>query len=118
MMADMFHDGLTWLAQQLNQHCASPVEYRRGDEPFFVNATFGKTDIEIADESGLTISSFVWDFLINADALGFEPEAGDVIVANGRQYEVMNLTGDGPWRFSDPYRTTLRIHTKDIGAAT
>jgi len=118
MMADMFHDGLAWLAQQLNQHCASQVLYRRGGESIAVAATFGKTDIELADESGLTIASFVWDFLINADALGFEPEAGDVIVANGRQYEVMNLAGDGSWRFSDPYRTTLRIHTKDIGADT
>ena len=34
----------------------------------------------------------------------------------GRRYEVMNLAGEGCWRWSDPYRTTLRIHTTDIGA--
>ena len=67
-------------------------------------------------ESGLTINSQVWDFLILAEELGFDPEPGDVIVANGRRYEVMNLSGEGCWRWSDPYRQTYRIHTKDIGA--
>ena len=117
-MGDLLRQGMTWLAQQLNQHCASPVEYRRGDDLFFMNATFGRTDIELADESGLTITGHVWDFLILTDDLGFDPEASDVIAADGRKYEVMNLGGDGPWRFSDPYRTTLRIHTKDIGVDT
>ncbi|MCD4824644.1 MAG: hypothetical protein K8S55_08555 [Phycisphaerae bacterium] len=28
----------------------------------------------------------------------------------------MNFTGQSCWRWSDPYRTTLRIHTKDVGA--
>ena len=41
---------------------------------------------EVADESGLTINGQVWDFLILADELGFDPEPGDVIAANGRQY--------------------------------
>jgi hypothetical protein len=97
-------------------HCSSPVEYRRPPDAVTVSATYGKTDFEVADESGLTIGSHVWDFLILADALGFEPEPGDVIAADGRRYEVMNLGGEGCWRWSDPYRQTYRIHTKDIGA--
>ena len=31
------------------------------------------------------------DFIVSAGLLGFEPEPGDVIVADGRKYEVMNL---------------------------
>ena len=53
-----------------------------------------------------------------ADEVGVdheEPQAGDVIVANNRKYEVMDLGGESCWRWSDPYRMTLRIHTKDIG---
>ena len=127
-MGDMLQDGLAWLDAQRASHMASPVEYRRDPDAFAVNATFGKTDYEVADESGLTIGSHVWDFLITADELspeGFEPEPGDVIAAPsagsgqaGRKYEVMNLGGEGCWRWSDPYRQTYRIHTKDIGPDT
>jgi hypothetical protein len=107
------------LEQMRTAHCFSPVEYRRPPEFWTVQATFGKTGFEVADESGLTINAQVWDFLILADALpGIEPEPGDVIAANGRRYEVVNLGGEGCWRWSDPYRETYRIHTKDIGSDT
>ena len=74
--------------------------------------------MEVSDESGLTVTGRVWDFLILADGLGFEPEPGDVIAADGRVFEVMNLGGEGCWRWSDPYRQTFRIHTKEIGPST
>ncbi len=117
-MADLLRTGSAWLEQMRTAHCSSPVEYRRGEEATAVDATFGKTEYEVADESGLTIGAQVWDFLILAADLGFEPEPGDLIVADGRKYEVMNLGQEGCWRFSDPYRQTYRIHTKDIGSAT
>ncbi len=115
-MSDLLRQGSEWLEQQRTSHCSSPVVYRRELAEYPVNATFGKTDFEIADESGLTIGSHVWDFLILAVDLGIEPESGDVIVTNGRRFEVMNLSGEGCWRWSDPYRQTYRIHTKDVGA--
>jgi len=115
-MTDMLREGSDWLEQMRTQHCSSPVEYRRGDETVAVNATFGRTSYEIADESGLTVGAHIWDFLILGEDLGLEPEPGDVIAANGRKYEVMNFGGEGCWRWSDPYRTTCRIHTRDVGA--
>ena len=128
-MGDLLQQGSQWLEQQRRAHCSSPVEYRRpaaseppgeGGSPDAksVKATYGRTRYEVADASGLTINAQVWDFLILADELGFDPEPGDVIVANARRYEVMNLGGEGCWRWSDPYRQTYRIHTKDIGADT
>ncbi len=113
---DLLRQGSQWLEQMRRAHCSSPVEYRRDGAVHQVHATFGSTDYEVADESGLTIGAHVWDFLILADELpGIEPQAGDVIVANGRLYEVMPLGGDiRGWRWSDPYRQTYRIHTKDI----
>ena len=117
-MGDLLRQGSQWLEQMRTAHCSSPVEYRRPPDAVTVSATYGKTDVELADESGLTVSAHVWDFLILADAIGFEPEPGDVIAADGRRYEVMNLGGEGGWRWSDPYRTTYRIHTKDIGPST
>ena len=118
-MGDLLRKGSQWLEQMRTSHCSSPVEYRRPPDAYSVNATYGKTDFAVADESGLTITAHVWDFLILAEDFsqeGFEPEAADVIAADGRRYEIMNLAGDGCWRWSDPYRQTYRIHTKDIGA--
>jgi len=117
---NMLERGSDWLERMRTKHMSSPVEYRRPPAlpGVTVNATFGRTDIKIADEGGVTINGHVWDFLILAEELSVgEPEPGDVIVANDRQYEVMALGNDiKGWRWSDPYRQTYRIHTKDIGA--
>ena len=47
------------------------------------------------------------------------PRAGDRIrETDGGQiflYEVMAPGGEPPWRYSDPYRRALRIHTKFVG---
>lgn len=118
-------DPLAAIFRQGAQHLLTQTEiaawidtYRRDTTAWSVNATFGRTTYEVVDESGLTIGAHVWDFLILADALpGVEPEPGDVIVADGRRYEVMALGEDTRgWRWSDPYRTTYRIHTREIGA--
>jgi len=116
-MADLLRQGAAWLEQMRTAHCSSPVTYLRGIDQYVVNATFGQTRYEVAQESGLTSGGHVWDFLILADALpGGEPEPGDLIIADGRRFEVMALGEDVQgWRWSDPYRTTYRIHTRDIG---
>ena len=116
-MGDLLRSGLAWLDQMRAAHLASPVEYHRGAEVAHLSATFGRTEYEISDAAGATVSAQVWDFLITAAELGFEPEAGDVIVADGRRHEVMRLGSEGCWRFSDPFGTTYRIHTKHIGDA-
>ena len=95
--------------------CSSSAEYRRNSQTLTIDAVYGKTDIEVEDNSGISVRSFVWDFLVDAQTLGFEPEVGDIIVAGGRLFEVMNLSGQGSWRWTGPNRKTYRIHTKDIG---
>ena len=118
MAIDLLRQGSQWLEQKRAAYCASPIEYRRPPESTVVSATYGKTDVELADESGLTIRSYVWDFLVLASDLqprGWVPEPGDIIAADGQLFEVMNLAGEGCWRWSDPYRMTYRIHTREIG---
>jgi hypothetical protein len=115
-MSDLLRDGITWLGQQRVAFCSGQVTYLRLSDSYTVNATYGNTRVEVADETGMTITAKVWDFLIQADELSFDPEPGDLIEADGTQYEVLNLNGEC-WRWSDPYRTTYRIHTKDIGTA-
>lgn len=114
-MTNMLNSGLDWLEQRLMGFCSSPVQYRRDAQSQTVDAVYGKTDIEVEEAGGISVSSFVWDFLIDAETLGFEPEVGDIIVINSRLFEVMNLSGQGCWRWTGPNRKTYRIHTKDIG---
>lgn len=115
-MGDLLRQGSQWLEQMRTSHCSIPVTYRReGWAEAEVQATFGRTEYEVEDGYGLRVAAQVMDFLILADDLGFEPEPADRIVADGVVYEVMALAGQGHWRWSDPYRTTMRIHTKEIG---
>ena len=94
---------------------SSPVTYNQDGDAKTVYATWGKKDYEIVSESGLTIGSHVIDFLITAADLGFEPEPGDMITADGVRYEVMPLGEDiNGWRWSDPYCHTYRIHTRHV----
>ena len=114
-MSDLIRQGSQWLEQMRASHMSSPVTYRRDEDSHGVNATFGRTEYEVEDEYGLRVGAQVTDFLIPADVFPFdEPEAGDQIVADGVVYEVMNLAGQGHWRWSDPYRQTMRIHTKEV----
>ena len=121
-MGDMLKNGMTWLESQRTAHLAGPAEYRRaGQEALTVIATVGQTTYEVDDEYGLRVEAHVTDFLILADELWpvvDEPQTGDQIVVEGRLYEVMELSGQGHWRWSDPYQTTLRIHTKELGTDT
>lgn len=110
----MLHDGLAWLERQMLTSCASAVEYRRGSQQVIAAAVFGKTDYQTMDVSGVQIGGSMWDFLIDAQALPFTPQAGDTIAVNGLVFEVMPLGDDGCWRWSSPARTALRIHTKQV----
>jgi len=120
-VGDLLRQGTQWLGDMLKQHASSRVTYRRDQASHEIDATFGRTEYEVEDEHGLRVGAEVIDFLVSAEAFPFEePEAGDQIIADGPDgqavvYEVMDLAGQGRWRWSDPYRTTMRIHTKEVG---
>lgn len=116
-MGDLLRQGSQWLEQQRLAHCSSPVTYVRGEARIEAQATFGRTEYEVEDDYGLRVAAHATDFLIAAAdlaALG-EPEPGDRVEADGAVHEVMALAGIGHWRWSDPFRTVMRIHAKEIG---
>ena len=118
-MGDLLRQGSQWLGDMLKQHASSQVTYRRGETELVVNATFGRTEYEVEDDYGLRVGAEVTDFLILGADLSptfGEPEAGDQIVTDGVVHEVMSLAGQGHWRWSDPHRTTMRIHAKETGS--
>ncbi len=123
-MSDLLERGAAWLDQQRSRHLTRTVTYLRSTESVDLPATIGKTVFEQADEYGVIHRTESRDYLITAAELVLggtpeQPKAGDRIrEAVGEQvflYEVMAPGGEPPWRFSDTYRRTLRIHTKFVG---
>ncbi len=116
-MGDLLRQGSQWLEQQRRAHCSSPVTYRRGATELVINATIGRSEYEVEDDYGVRLMVQVADFLILAEEFTptfTEPQVGDKIVSDSQVYEVMSLSGQGHYRWSDPYHTTLRIHSKEV----
>lgn len=124
-MADMLRAGQEWLANQLKAHASSTVVYVRGANQASVSATIGRTLLKLEDGyGGVHMQWTDRDFLIAPTelilaGLPILPERGDIIreTKNGTTYlyEVMAPGSEPPWRWSDPHRQLLRIHTKQIG---
>jgi len=122
-MVDLLEQASDWLDGQRVAHLSKPVTYRRGDDSLEVAATVGRTVFEIDDGYGAIERFESRDFLIAAAELAlngqpFEPASGDLIAETvGQQtlvYEVLAPGKEPCWRYSDPYRRTLRVHTKQI----
>lgn len=121
---DLLEHGAAWLEDQRTRHLSRMVTYLRGTDSVDIVATIGQTTFEQADEYGVVHRTESRDFLVLAADLVLGgnatlPQAGDRIRETaGDQtfiYEVMAPGGEPPWRYSDPYRRTLRIHTKHVG---
>lgn len=126
-MTDLLAKGADWLTRKRQEHLARPVTYQRtvdgGDQTVDLNATIGQTVFRLDDTypSGVRVVSR--DFLVQTSDLVLDgqtvlPQRGDVIteVAGVKSYvhEVSAPGGEPEWRYSDPQRTTLRIHTKQV----
>lgn len=123
-MSDLLERGSVWLDDQRTRHMTRSVEYRRGMDAVSLSATVGRTVFEQADEYGIVHRTESRDYLVLTTDLVLAgvkavPRAGDrVRETDGDQvfvYEVMALGAEPPYRYSDPYRRTLRIHTKHVG---
>lgn len=119
-MADLLEQASQWLDDQRRLFLSRLVTYSRGGVVQEVLATVGKTEFEVADDYGIVQQWQSRDFLVSAEdmvAFGL-PERGDRITdtVDGRSfvYEVLAPAGRTPWRWSDGYRRTLRIHTKEV----
>jgi hypothetical protein len=126
-MADLLKTGSDWLQQQRKTYASREVTYRRGVNSVLVRATIGRTVFEQDDGAGAILRTEVRDYLIDAVDLVLTgqavlPERGDQIEeiegTTRFTYEVMPLGTEPHWRYSDPYRKTLRIHTKHIATET
>jgi hypothetical protein len=122
-VGDILEAGSNWLQEQRKKHATRSVLYRRGTDSAAVMATVGRTIFEQDDGAGSIIRTEVRDYLIDTADLVLNsqqilPEKGDHIEEQDGDnlfvYEVMPIGKEPHWRYSDPYRKTLRIHTKHI----
>jgi len=120
-MADMLGKASRWLEGQRHKYLTRAVVYRRGLESITVNASIGRSSFEQSDESGLITRMESIDFLIRSSDLVINgirtlPMPGDQIRdqldINVFVYEVMADGADAEYKWSDPNKETLRIHTK------
>ena len=122
-MTDLLEQGSAWLEQQRVEHMSKTVSYHRGADSVEVQATIGRTVFEIDDGSGILERIESRDFLVLAADLVLAgvvtlPQRCDRIKEisgdKGYVYEVLAPGKEPHYRFSDPYRKTLRIHTKHV----
>ena len=98
-----------------NEALSKDVTYRHGTEAVAVRAVPGQTVFRSEGEGGRWVRTQLRDFIIRDGQFTFFPERGDVIEFAGREFEVLAPDGEGVWRWSDPYHTALRVHTRLIG---
>jgi hypothetical protein len=120
-MGDLLETSSRWLDSQRHRHLTRMVAYHRGNASVSLLATVASQRAEQVDEHGLIQQIESRDYLIRVEDLELEgertlPQAGDLIKEPGAGptavYEVMSHGGEPPFRYSDPYRQTFRIHTK------
>ncbi|NLS95472.1 MAG: hypothetical protein GXX96_25340 [Planctomycetaceae bacterium] len=122
-MTDLLKNAAEWLDRQQASHLSRQVRYRRGDAQLDILARIGRTVFEVDSGTGVLERIESRDYLIAAVDLVFGgqvsvPQPGDQILETSGPatlvYEVMAPGREPAWRYSDPYRVTLRVHTKQV----
>ena len=131
-MTNILQQGADWLEDMRHRYATVEVTYVRDTESVVVQATIGRTVFEVDNGRGVLEKFESRDFLIRSEdlVLGASlvlPERGDTIRelhmtgalgapggATVHVYEVMAPGKEPHYRYSDPFRKTLRVHTKQV----
>ena len=120
-MTNILQQGADWLEDMRHRHATGAVTYARDADSVDVQATIGRTVFEVDNGRGILEKYESRDFLILSEDLVLGgtptlPERGDKVreTQGGtvHVYEVMAPGKEPHYRYSDPYRKTLRVHTK------
>lgn len=112
----MIESAIDTLRTVQDEFLASEAEYvRTGGGARTVRAVPGRTVFRSVNDVGAWIRIETRDFIVAAKELDEPPQAGDIVRFRGAEYEVLSPNGEPAWRWSDPYRTAYRIHTKHTG---
>jgi len=118
---NLLKQGSDWLVDQFHTFATVDVVYDQAGQQVSVPATIGRTIFEQTDSFGVVQKFESRDYLIQTSQLvwaGNEvlPKRGDRILETPGSttfvYEVMAPGKEPHYRYSDPFRKLLRIHTK------
>jgi hypothetical protein len=116
-MANILKTGSDWLAQRLEDTCASPIVVSLSTGDVTVDAVYARTVDEDFDGQGTRTLSRAVDFVVSEEALPVPPDKGDYITADGVRYEVTEFGQDANgWRWTDSHRNSRRIHTREVSS--
>lgn len=123
-MADMFADGLSFLADTLIDNASKSITYSRGAYSVTLDAVIGSSLLRLTDGQGQTfIERTDRDYLFKPADLVLNgsttiPMRGDRITetvsGTSKVFEVNPPDGEPPWRYSDPHQKLFRVHCKRI----
>jgi hypothetical protein len=100
-----------WLRQTLTDNAAQTVRIVRGAHSVEVAGVIGHT---------LVLTARIRDYLVpvvayRLNGLATTPQRGDrFIESDGAVFEALPPSGEPLWRWSDPSRTTYRIHAQRV----
>lgn len=123
-MGDFLQRGMDWLNETHKENCSFEATYTRGGVSITITVRLGRTVFASNRQGGARIEFGEMDFLIDVADLvisgsATRPAEGDrlAIVIRGTAYtfEIMPISGEPAWRFSDEYRMCFRIHCKEVG---
>jgi len=121
---DLIAKASQFATAQRHEHMSRTVTYERGADVVQIQATPGESEFDLEGRGGGLIRAESRDYLIRAEDLVLAtgatlPEDGDVIrEVQGARELVCEVSSPGPgepvFKWSDPDRRTLRVHTKVI----
>lgn len=116
---NLFAKAKQWLPAAVQTAAGVTVTYARGVEQVTLTAVVGRTAFASNEQGAARVEFGDRDYLIAVADLviggrAVEPADGDTVTdADGQRFEVKRPgTGEPAWRYSDPQRTTYRLHTK------
>jgi len=114
-MADLLQTGVTYLLAALSSHASREVTYRRGATSATINATLGTSAFEQQQSDGSVMRFESRDYILSTPTVSATiglPQVGDYIDDGDIRYEVLPVTTQQSFKYLDPFRLGLRIHTK------
>lgn len=118
----VFDNAVASAIQSVGVVAGIPVTYHRDSAWVKLTAIPGKSDFRISEADSITVKERSRDYLFTTCFLRINgqtvtPKKGDEIketVGNTvHTYEVLRPDGgDQVWRYSDPGRSVIRVHTK------
>lgn len=119
-MADLLNSGAAYLSSQLQSAASETVTYTQGNTAATLKATFGSQLLRVTDHQGRvkterTARDFIFALAAMTAAGLTLPQRGDkVTISTGEVFEVTPYDSEAAWRYSDPFETLVRVHTKQV----